>query len=1035
MAIKIEFDNAYNPIPPVIALATKSGKRLGALPANSIIIKDCMNNAAEVSFSVNKSDFVRSHTEDLWDQIVDFKTIWVKEWNSFFEIKARLNDSSKVEKTISATSLGQAELSQINVYKEEINSADDIARDDYIPSVLYNNDNPEASIMHRLLRKAPHYRIGHVDEHIASIQRTFSFDKKSIKDCFDEVAEELNCLFVYNCYLDEDGKMIREVSAYDLEDYCPDCGKRGTFQNGCTECGGTNVIRGYGKDTSIFVSSRNLADDITLENDTGSVKNCFKLQAGDDLMTATVAGCNPDGSGYIWYISDSQKAEMSKALADKLDEYDGLYDYYQDRYQFALPEQVVSEYNLIVDKYTAYSEQIQRLPEVMCGYPALMSGYYNTIDLAMFLKHSLMPSPVVDETNATIEAGKLTAEALSSVAVMDIEKLTLTTASNAVLAMAKIVANSSKYKIRVKDATLNENTWSGSFTLESYADEEDTADSELIDVVISDDYAQFVKQKIDSVLAKASDDATDLVALFKLEESYFSAEIKKYSLAMLTSFHDACQAALNIMIEQGVSDKETMSIDYGVYESLYEPMYTRCMLIEDEIKEREFEISTVENMQGILSNERSRIHESVDMEKYLGSDLWVELMSYRREDTFQNDNYISDGLSNSELIERALEFTDVAKKEIFKSAAAQYSISAQMKNLLIMKEFLPIVQHFEVGNWIRIAVDNSVYKLRLVEYQINYDDIANMSVVFSDVNTTVDGISDIRSILSRASSMASSYDYVARQANQGARGVKDIEDAMQDGISASDVEISDDGVRQCQMWGKNGMLFREYDSIQEKYSDEQMRIINATIAMTDDNWKTTKTAVGKFFYLDPASGTLKQVWGVNGELIAGRLLIGEALGIYNEAGTLSFDKAGFIVTNGTNTVIINPNSRQIFNINNGQKSLLSFNDDGDLDIVGNITAKSLVLSEGVKIETNKVEGLDEQILSIQTNANNIQANAEKIQVNADGIQANAEKIQTNADNIQTIQTEHEEMSSQITSILAEIEQLKQEIAALKGTSG
>lgn len=1035
MAIKIEFDNAYNPIPPVIVLATKSGKRLGAIPANSIIIRDCMNDAAEVSFSVNKSDFVHSHTEDLWNQIVDFKTIWVKDWNSFFEIKVRLNDSSKVEKTISATSLGQAELSQINVYKEEINSADDIARDDYIPSVLYNNDNPEASIMHRLLRKAPHYRIGHVDEHIASIQRTFSFDKKSIKDCFDEVAEELSCLFVYDCYLDEDGKMIREVNAYDLEDYCPDCGKRGTFQNGCAECGGTNVIRGYGKDTSIFVSSRNLADDITLENDTGSVKNCFKLQAGDDLMTATVAGCNPDGSGYIWYISDSQKAEMSKELADKLDEYDSLYDYYQDGYQFTLPEQVVSEYNLIVDKYTAYSEQIQRLPEVMNGYPALTSGYYNTIDLVMFLKHSLMPSPEVDETNATIEAGKLTAEALSSVAVMDTEKLTLTTASNAVLAMAKIVANSSKYKIRVKDATLNENTWSGSFTLESYADEEDTADSELIDVVIGDDYAQFVKQKIDSVLAKASDDATDLVTLFKLEESDFSAEIKKYSLAMLTSFHDACQAALNIMIEQGVSDEETISINYGVYESLYEPMYTRCMLIEDEIKEREFEISTVENMQGILGNERSRIYESMDMEKYLGSDLWVELMSYRREDTFQNDNYISDGLSNSELIERALEFTDVAKKEIFKSATAQYSISAQTKNLLVMKEFRPIVQHFEVGNWIRIAVDSSVYKLRLVEYQINYDDIASMSVVFSDVNTTVDGISDIRSILSRASSMASSYDYVARQANQGAQGVKDIEYAMQDGISASDVSISDDGVRQCQMWGKNGMLFREYDPIQEKYSDEQMRIINATIAMTDDNWKTTKTAVGKFFYLDPASGTLKQVWGVNGELIAGRLLIGEALGIYNEAGTLSFDKAGFIVTNGTNTVIINPNSRQIFNINNGQKSLLSFNDDGDLDIVGNITAKSLVLSEGVKIETNKVEGLDEQILSIQTNANNIKANAEKIQANADGIQANAEKIQTNADNIRTIQTKHEEMSTQITSILAEIEQLKQEIAALKGASG
>lgn len=182
MAIKIEFDSSHNPIPPVIVLATKSGKRLGALPAKNILIKDCMNDAANVSFSVNKIDFIKTGRVGLWDQIVDFKTIWVKEWNSFFEITVNLNDSNKVEKTVTATSLGQAELSQINVYNEEINSADDIARDDYAPSTLYNEDNPDASILHRVLRKAPHYRIVHVDKSIANLQRTFSFDKKSIKE-------------------------------------------------------------------------------------------------------------------------------------------------------------------------------------------------------------------------------------------------------------------------------------------------------------------------------------------------------------------------------------------------------------------------------------------------------------------------------------------------------------------------------------------------------------------------------------------------------------------------------------------------------------------------------------------------------------------------------------------------------------------------------------------------------------------------------------------------------------------------------------
>lgn len=1034
MAIKIEFDSSHNPIPPVIVLATKSGKRLGALPAENILIRGCMNDAASVSFSVNKADFIKSGRVGLWDQIVDLKTIWVKEWNSFFEITVNLNDSNTVEKTITATSLGQAELSQINLYNEEINSADDIARDDYVPSVLYNKDNPGASILHRILRKAPHYRIAHVDKSIANLQRTFSFDKKSIKDCFDEVATEINCLIVYNCYLGTDGNMVREISAYDLEDYCNKCGQRGTFHNGCTKCGSSDVIRGYGKDTSIFVSSRNLADEITLTNDTGSVKNCFKLQAGDDLMTATVAGCNPDGSDYIWFISDHQRAEMSKELATKLDAYDSMYNYFQNDYQLIMPHQSVAEYNSIVDRYSSFSDSIKKVAGTIIGYPAMMNGYYNTIDLIMFLRHSLMPNIKVDETDAKTEANKLTQKALVGTAVLDIEKLSLTTASNAVLAMAKIVANSSKYQIRIKEASLVGKVWTGSFTLKSYSDDEDTADSQTVSVVISDSYEKYVRQKIDTVLAKASDDIIDLVALFKTEEGDFSSEIKKYSLSMLNSFHESCQAALNILIEQGISDEGTMAFNNNVYKKLYAPMRIKCSLIEDEMKQRELEISIVEKIQGILENQRSYIQSQLNMENYLGRILWTELMSYRREDIYQNDNYISDGLDNAELIDRALEFIDVARKEIFKSATAQYSIAAEMKNLLVMKEFQPIVDSFETGNWIRVSVDNTVYKLRLIEYQIDFSNIPVVSVVFSDVNTTTDGISDIKSILRQASSMASSYESVARQASQGAKGSQNVDKIIQDGISASDTEIVDDKKRQSQTWGKNGMLFREYDQVQERYYDEQMRIINSTIAITDNNWKTTKTAIGKFFYLDPVTKELKQVWGVNGELIAGRLLLGESLGIYNMAGTLSFDNEGLVVKNENNTVSINPNSKQIFDIANKQGSLITFNDSGDLMIIGDITAKSLTLSDGVSIDSDKIDGLALVSLSGDYSDLNNLPDLSGIEKNAEDIRTNADEIKSNTDSIAELQSKANSTDEIINSLMSKVEELQRELESLNGGS-
>ena len=72
--------------------------------------------------------------------------------------------------------------------------------------------------------------------------------------------------------------------------------------------------------TSIFVSTDNLANTVTLKTDVDSVKNCFRLEAGDDLMTSTIRSCNPNGSQYLWYISDITKSDMSDELRNRLNE-------------------------------------------------------------------------------------------------------------------------------------------------------------------------------------------------------------------------------------------------------------------------------------------------------------------------------------------------------------------------------------------------------------------------------------------------------------------------------------------------------------------------------------------------------------------------------------------------------------------------------------------------------------------------------------------------------------------------------------------
>lgn len=1052
MAIDIKLNLVGNPEPPTIILANRNGNKLGQLKVNedSISLKDSFADISEISFTVNK--YINDEITPLWDKLVDFKLIYCKEWDLWMEAKVELDEETKTVKTVFCTQLGQAELSQIHLYNIEINTKDDIARDDYKISVLYNEEDPESSILNRMLEKAPHYSIDHVDSSIANIQRSFSFDGTSIYDAFKEVAEEIGCLFVYDSNSDENGKIKRTISVYDLWYSCEDCGYRneseGYFINNshiylidelenmlvdesdnyllyrmeteCPKCGSKQIRSGHGVDTLIFVTSDELASGgIKLVSDIDSVKNCFKLKAGDDLMTATIRNCNPNGTDYIWRISDSTKDDMSEDLVDKINNYNIQYEQYYNNHISELDENLVVEYNNLVKKYEDYYNSksiclncdyeavfnascpncgsnnilsgnfLQSIPATISGYSKLMNAYYNTIDLALYLKSSLMPNVEMSGTTAKEQANLLTASSLSPVAVNTerIESVSLSTANSAVLSMAKVIV-SSTYKVDVNSSTLSDdNIWEGNFVITNYSDENDTYISDVISIEINNDTESFVRQKIEKELNKKNTDDYSVTGLFEKElkvtetdntKTYsgeFYDELKKYALNPLQSFYDVCGICLDILIKEGAGN-ETEKPD--LYENLYEPYYQKSSAIADEIKIRESEISIIEGvwdktdnenpelvaigLQQCIENCRDNIQYALNFENYLGKELWLEFCAYRREDEYSNDNYISDGLNNAELFEKALEFFEIAENDIYKSSELQYSISTTLNNLLAIPKFKPLVESFKTGNWIRIRIDDKIYKLRLLEYEIDYGDFDNIPVEFSEVTKVKNGITDVKSILSQASSMATSYSSVRRQASKGEESNSILSNWIDNGLNTTNLKIVNTE-NQNQVWDKNGILCREYDPITGEYNKEQLKIINSTIAVTDDNWEHTKTAIGKYYYSDPITGEQKVAYGINGETIVGKLLIGEQLDISNDNGNLGFGKDGLVVKNNVNIVNINPSNESIFNISNESGNIFSLNEKGELVIVGNITASNLVLLDGTKIESENIAGLSDVAIS------------------------------------------------------------------------
>lgn len=899
-------DMNNNVVTPTVVLCHRNKHKIGAIyPISEWSITPDMYNKNECSFKVYKE--VNGIATPLWDQIKDLKVIYIPEYNEYFQISIDKTQTNETVKTITGSNLGIAELSQTMLYDIEINTEDDIARDAYKMAYIYDPTDISSSLLGRVLSKAPHYKIKHVDASLCKLVRSFSINDKSIYDFLTgDLADELNCLVWVDSY-------DRSISIYDLENSCPKCGHRAENETVCSKCR-TTMTRGYGEYFNVPVSNDNLSDSITVTTKDDEVKNTFRIQGGDDVINAAIRAVNPNGTEYINRFAAFQTEDMSKELIDQINAYQELYE-------------------------------SKRKP-----YKEIMNGLYDTIDQILYLTSSMMPSPETDDTDANKELAKLTADNLGMIAVQNLRVAGMTTVNNAVKSMADIYM-SAGYKVEIASSTYSNQVWNGRFKVTSVDDENDTAiNGSDITLLITDDYETFITQKIQKILDKQ--DMSD--------EEY---DWTKYGLNRLSSFSDAYQSCIDMLIDSGVGDP-----NHEFYTSIYLVYYNKKLEVDKEIQVREAQIKEQEDKEAKYEKQRDNIQSELNFEKYLGKDLYSEYCLYRREDTYQNDNYISDGLSNSEILSKAEELLEVAQKEIVKASELQVDLSTDVGNIWTINEFKDVLYQWICGNWIRVICDDDIYKLRLLNYTIKDSDFSKISCDFSSVLKVSDGISDIKSVLDSAKSMAGSYESVKRQAKNAQETGKTVSEWVEHGMNATAVAIRDSD-SQSITYDNHGLLARTYDDITGEYEPEQLKVVNNTLAITDDNWKTVKAAIGKIHYEDPKHpGDMLSAYGVLGETIIGKLLLGEALGIYNDGGSLKFDKNGLSISNGTNSFVVNPNDETLISLSNNNGKILWVDTKGGLHLRGDGSGLDITSNEAISGVSSAISQLnDEIVLKIDDN--------------------------------------------------------------------
>lgn len=856
---------------PTILLKTRSGKTLGNIiyDKESWSIKLSATELDEISFDVYK--YVDDKKNPVWDDLIDLRLIDVKGYGQF-EISVDYSDKEQTIKTITAKSL-EIELGQLYLDEFHVNDDDattmimtDYNKDDFdadgnfIPTVFYDENDSKHSLLDRVLAdKAPHWSIGHVPEYIAvgkenepelasKFQRIFTADGTTIYDFLTgDVAKECNVIFSFDTY-------NRVINCYNLEDYTwvSEDGKR------------TIIINAIGNDTGIFIDKRKLAKEITISSKSDEVKNALKVKAGDDIISDYVRAANLNGSNMIYNFAKFQLDDMPEGLVKCLEQYQKMMD---------------------TDANDYYGEN------------GIFTRLTKSYDDLLYYQSGMMPDVHLNETTAKEQYDSVKAYLQSNpVAVYDIETYSSTSfqgITNNVEAMANVGIDS-RYKFEIiKDSTSydsNIHKWKGRYTITRRTDDTDThssSDNEFTIVTINDDNLSYTKQKIEKALSKTDMSTVDFdVANYTTDKQLYDY-FNLYSQNRLKGFVEGYDSCISILASAVSTAKVTTNI--VDLQKKYKQRYDQCNKVYEERKKQ---VEDIQSQIVTLQDEQSKFASEHNLKNWLdktNSDYYRIFCMYIREDTYENSNYISDGLTDAECINKAKELLNTAQAELKKSCVLQRTISTSINNLLCMSEFENLREDFCLYNYIRVGTDDEVFKLRLMDISFNASDQSGIDVTYSENIESVDGkTSDIKSILDQASSIASTYTYTSLQAKSGATANSVVTDMRNNGINAALMRLSNSADNEV-TYGREGIICKQVTD-NGYYSDKATRITGSGMYITNDNWNTIKACIGE---------TTDGNYGVIADTIVGKLIAGDQLIISNGNGSVKITGDGIVLDGGS----------------------------------------------------------------------------------------------------------------------------------------
>lgn len=452
---------------------------------------------------------------------------------------------------------------------------------------------------------------------------------------------------------------------------------------------------------------------------------------------------------------------------------------------------------------------------------------------------------------------------------------------------------------------------------------------------------QSLKPQYEEIMKRLGDQIGVIQELeTRLPDDLNSKDWTKYGLDFLDSKVKSFKNIDEVYCAQGMNKPD--SFNYNLYQQNLEDLNN----VTAEYNKRKSEVDSATDVYNSIISERNAVQAQLDMDKWFTKDEWKTLDSYVVEETYSNDNYITtDNTTDTERFDIERQLFDVAWKDLSKKCRPQYQYSSTLSNVLTIPQFKGFLKYFQLGNFIRMATDyDTVIKLRLISFTVDYNDTSKIDVTFSDAIRVHDIYEDAASIQAQANSAAMSFQFNKDQYDKSVNQSNFVEEMRKYGLDVATVQIQN-AKNQSQVWDETGMTFRQWNNERNDFDPEQIKIINNMMVFSDDGFQTSKMAIGKI----PIDKNGNYAYGINAEVLQSKLTISEKLWIENDLASYKFDENGFIASNGNNSVRIQPNkNEELFSIYKGNDRQFYIDSDGNVIFSGKLQGAEGIFSGQLK---------------------------------------------------------------------------------------